>query len=347
MSKKINLTVLLVICILGGCAQVVNDSGESIEMKTLNAFVQTYYSGAELINPQDTTHGYFQFILRGTGGGSIPNDSCQLDLDYNVHVPSEIQRISKTTVKQKAKLYGLFSYEQHYIPERLFKEQIRENILNVIKKMNVGDSLILILPSRQCNTGGTLRVNTNNSSTPLIYGITLKNIIINPKQTEEKTMIAFKNRYNDSISNTSRHLREIDTLPNFYMRYIDTTERKDTTTLVSQDTKTITVEYAGYFTDGFMFDSNINKLLVEKNPTIDTTAQTFIDNNLKKGSYVYYTDSTKVSYIQGWHKAFQFLKKGDKAEFFFSSDYGYGKYGNTTIFGHTPLRFYIHVKDVN
>jgi FKBP-type peptidyl-prolyl cis-trans isomerase len=101
---------------------------------------------------------------------------------------------------------------------------------------------------------------------------------------------------------------------------------------------TIKIRYAGYFLDGFLFDTNIESV-AESN---------YGDDVDKSATYAELTvimddDVSKMSVVAGFAYALQRMSDGEEATTFFSSDYGYGTATSGQIQPYSMLRFDMEV----
>lgn len=172
--------------------------------------------------------------------------------------------------------------------------------------------------------------------TPVKYELELVKVIKEPAVYDSLLVDSFvKKAENASYTKVENNL---------YMRILTpgSTDKKDT---IGTGT-TVKVHYAGYFLDGYCFDTNIKSLndtFAPYKPYVSTsTDDTLSVSMTSSGSGV----------VKGWDVALRKLTAGAKAELVFTSSLGYSTSGSTgsngkpSIAPYSPLKFYIEVNRV-
>lgn len=88
---------------------------------------------------------------------------------------------------------------------------------------------------------------------------------------------------------------------------------------------TLTVGYAGYFTDGYLFDTSIW-------------------HNIKDSTYTFVLGTPPL--IKGWDDGMKEINKNGKAQLIMSSDFAYGSSGSGVIPPYQTLVFVVLMKDI-
>jgi FKBP-type peptidyl-prolyl cis-trans isomerase FkpA len=91
--------------------------------------------------------------------------------------------------------------------------------------------------------------------------------------------------------------------------------------------KIVSMKYEGRYTDGRVFDGNINNKDTSRNKPIDFTL-------------------TPMGLIRGWYEGLQLLKKGSKANFLVPYDQAYGPQGYQGVPPYSNLLFEVEVVDI-
>jgi FKBP-type peptidyl-prolyl cis-trans isomerase 2 len=232
----------------------------------------------------------------------------------------------------------------HFVPlyDSLGSSAIPAGVADMLQYMAEGDSAAILLPS-VCAFGTSGYASSGytsvSSNTPVIFNIMLREIIPDPIEYEKAQV----QKYVDSVNiNLTQKFVEVcdtagiplgNTLGSIWIRYIDTAPITDTTPLPQTDT-VLGLKYAGYFLDGFWLDTNIDSIARQwrqSSYTLQTSYTTTFDHTLGSGNA-----------ISAFDVALSRLNKGSVIEIIFTSDYGYGRYGNTAVQPYTPLRFWIY-----
>jgi len=311
---KYNFLILAAAALLfASCAKEVNESGDDIEQRYLKAYVRMHY-GADL---QPTASGLYFIPQEPLHAGIAPAGNNFLYMRSTSRAMDET--IATTTVDSLAEMLGQHSKRNYYGPLLYTMEAgtaIR-GLQEAFSYMKPGDKARVLLPSWLSNaTASGVRAYT----TTVIYDLELLRVI--------PDMPLFQT---DSLKRYCvEHFNGEDTLK--YDWYFLSTKAGDGQAPAAGDT--MKVRYAGYFLDGFLFDTNI-KEVAELNYGDDVdAAATYAELKV-----VIDDDVSKMNVVKGFAYALQRMSDGEEATTFFSSDYGYGAVTNNKIQPYSMLRF--------
>lgn len=235
----------------------------------------------------------------------------------------------------------------HIVPDMLYMagsmpQGFREALLN----MKEGGKVDLLIPS-YLGFGsygavkfGQIPLLPNayvQANRPVEYQLELVKVITKPREYDSLLVDSYVKKNSDfvDIKDKNVFLKEITK---------GSTNLADT---IGNGSK-VYVHYAGYFLDGYCFDTNIKTIsdtfapYAPYNGGSSTTGDTLVVSVAANGSGV----------VDGFAQALRKLTKGSKAEVVFTSSKGYGLSGNSSSAGkpsigpYTPLKFYIEVDRV-
>ena len=316
--KKINNLLFLAgaILLLTSCAKEVNESSDTIEQRLLDAYIFVNYP-----NLQPTASGLYFIPQPPQHSGTSPTGDDFLYMRYTAR--SMNGTITETKVDSLAKMIGMHSKRNYYGPKLYGMEAgtgIR-GLQEAFSYMKPGDKARIIMPSWLSNyvvSGGR----AHNSTT--IYDLEL--LLVVPDMAVFQT---------DSLKQYSvQNFGGVDSLK--YDWYFISTVPGDGELPEAGDT--IKVRYAGYFLDGFLFDTNI-KSVAELNYGDDVNPLATYEEFV----VIMDDDVSKMNAVTGFAHALQRMSDGEEATTFFSSDYGYGIETSDQIQPYSMLRFDIKV----
>jgi FKBP-type peptidyl-prolyl cis-trans isomerase len=251
----------------------------------------------------------------------------------------------KVTTKREAELLfapSAYLYSTHYVPDydSLGSTAIPAGVTDMLVNMGKGDSVTILLPSVRAygektyaQTGYTTTVPAN---TPVIFELVLREVIHNPKEYELAKIEEYRNDHAGFVNVYENDTARIPVpLTGIYIKYVDTLAVTDTTPLPQKDT-VLYLKYAGYYLDGFVLDTNIDSIAraqLKSFFTVQSKYSTTFNHTLGSGT---------TTTIAAFDAALRKLTKGSTVEFIFTSDWGYGQYGNTNVQPYTPLRFRVY-----
>jgi len=316
--KKINHLLLVgAILLATSCAREVNESSDEVEKRLLEAYVLVSYEGL-----QPTASGLYFILQPPQHAGISPEGDNFLYMRYTSR--SMDGSILNTTVDSLAKMLGAHSKMNYYGPQLFWMETgttIR-GLREAFSYMKPGDKARILLPSWLSNY---IESGTKAHTTTTIYDLELLQVV--------PDMAVFQT---DSLRQYSiRNFSGVDSLK--YDWYFISTVPGDNELPVAGDT--IKIRYAGYFLDGFLFDTNI-KSVAESNYGDD------VDPSATYEEFVVIMDDdvSKMNVdTAGFAHALQRMSDGEEATTFFSSDYGYGITPTGQIQPYSMLRFDIKV----
>lgn len=251
----------------------------------------------------------------------------------------------KVTTKREAELLftpSTYLYATHYVPvyDSLGSTAIPVGVADMLQNMCAGDSVVILLPSVRAygeksysQSGYTTTVPAN---TPVIFELVLREVIPNPKEYELQKIADYRSTHTGFVE-----VYENDTakypvpLKGIYIKYVDTLAVTDTTPLPQKDT-VLYLKYTGYYLDGFVLDTNIDSIAraqLKSSFTVQSKYSTTFSHTLGSGT---------TTTIAAFDAALRKLTKGSTVEFIFTSNWGYGQYGNTNVQPYTPLRFRVY-----
>lgn len=339
MIKRIiafTLTCLSLI-FLGSCEKEVNN-GPSEELMRLRAYIKVL----KMENPDiiiDSTESGLYYITEIEGNGSIPQKDEFILFNYTAYDLDE--DAYETTIKEDAELHDIYLKTTHYTQKYI---QYKNERTKIIKGLEEGFSLIkkgakvkFIMPSSLAY--GASGYKSLIPYTSVIFDIDFTDIITNAKEHELEIIKEYisVNYPNLTPANVASELEnegvyileqsEIEIEPD------EDGNIDDDPYQVIVDDDVVKVNYAGRFTDNWLFDTNIK--------SVDE------DNDTYNSSKSYEPIKVKIGgsgYIEGFSMAIKKLKTNTKAKVIIRSEYAYGEFGDgKNIQPHTPLIFKLEV----
>lgn len=339
MIKRIiafTLTCLSLI-FLGSCEKEVNN-GPSEELMRLRAYIKVL----KMENPDiiiDSTESGLYYITEIEGNGSIPQKDEFILFNYTAY--DLYEDAYETTIEEDAKLYNIYSRSTHYSQKYI---QHKGENTNIPKGLEEGFSLIKKGTKAKFIMPSNLAYSTNPYKslmpyTSVIFDVGFNNIITNAKEYELEIIKEYITvNYPDltpadvasELENEGVYIleqSEIEIEPD------EDGNIDDDPYQVVVDDDIVEVNYAGRFTDNWLFDTNIK--------SVDE------DNDTYNSSKSYEPIKVKIGgsgYIEGFSMAIKKLKTNTKAKVIIRSEYAYGEFGDgKNIQPHTPLIFKLEV----
>ena len=318
--RKINYLLCLVgaALLLTSCAKEVNESADAVEQRYLDAYM--HVNTSKYPNAQLKASGMYFIPSLPQHTGVSPEGDNYVYMRYTSR--SLEQTIVATSLDSLAKMLGSHSKRTYYGPQ-LYTMAAGTGVRGFqegFSYMKPGDKARIIIPSWLSNY---VESGARAYSSPTIHELELLRVI--------PDIAAFQT---DSLKRYSaKNFSGVDSLKLDW--YFVTTTAGGQLPLAGD---TIKIRYAGYFLDGFLFDTNI-KEVAELNYGED------VDPLAKYAELVVIMDddTEKMGVVKGFALALQNMGNGEKATTFFSSDYGYKATTQGQIQPFSMLRFDIEV----
>lgn len=337
---KYALLFLSISFIALSCAKEPTRDEAEIEVNALRAWMKSNHP-----DYPEVEEGLFYKIIPN----SISNEKPDTSADW-IHFTYNGRDLTgdyyANTYKELSKQLGTFAYTTHFVPlyAQFFPNgsSIPLGVYKAMLSMNVGDSVDIFMSSRWAfgsigsgNSGPYTGFGGNVSigvAKPARYSMKLHDIVSDPYKYElasvEKYVVEeLKMALNDSIKT------------GFYSKTIDAKPTADT---ISSDT-TIRLRYTGRFLDGFVFDTNVEKVANDNNIYKKKEDDSDSADPYAPIDFNYSTSS----FVTGFKDAVKKMRVGETIKTVFVSRYGYSINGNsggaTAIMSHEPLEFEITV----
>lgn len=292
------------------------DETESDEMLRLQAFISLYYSDYS-VTPSGV---YYKIHTQGEGNNPVEGNYILYNYTgYNLDGDA-----FETTNSDIAKLHDLWGQRIRYVP-RFVRFKSATSIMLVgltdgISLMKQGGTATFIMPSRLAWWNQSFKNLPAYSS--VIYNIELQRVVTDPNAYEQEIIDQFlstnyPNLIPDSILKNGVYFLELNEgLGDLYL-----------------ENQTVdSVNYVGSFTDGWVFDTNI-----------DSVARA---NNMYDSNKEYRPISVKIgdlAFIEGFSVVLKKMRRESYARVLIPSSKAYGAAGSQAIFPYTPLVFEIKV----
>lgn len=329
--------VCLGLVFLGSCEKEVNN-GPSEELLRLNAYIKVL----KLENPNlsiDSTESGLYYITEINGDGNYPQKDEYILFNYTAYNLNE--DAYETTIEADAKLHSIYSKATRYTPKYI---QHKSENTRLPKGLEEGFSLIrkgskvrFIMPS-------SLAYGVNNylslsAYTSVIFDVDFRDIVSDPVAYELKTITEYVTANYPDITpaNVITKLNETGVFILEESR-MDVEASGDGSTSEDpyqtiNDKDILNVNYAGRFTDSWLFDTNI-KSVDEENETYNSS-KTYEPIKVTIGG---------SGFIEGFSIAIKQLKTNTKAKVIIRSKYAYGEIGDGKgIPPYAPLIFDLEV----
>lgn len=302
---------------LFSCGKDIEETDSSVQKRILEAYINKYYPDATLLE----SGIYLLDSIPGTG--RYPKDSSYVLVSYSIKYLDNTY--ADYTYDSLAKQLGEYSHSGYYHPVVWYMEDISSGIAECVKRMREGGSLSAIIPAWYFDKSNSSYSGEGSSK---VYEIKLHEVINDLDQYEYNVMRSFSNK----------HFYIRDTTEYGFFFDIPITSSYETL----PDTTTVQIKYIGRYMDYKIFDTNI----------ADTAKKYRIfsgnEDDYKTLSFKHYSQESMAisenSFVHGFSKAANRLKKGEKAVTFFYHELGYGAKGSGDIPGYIPLCFEIWVE---
>jgi FKBP-type peptidyl-prolyl cis-trans isomerase len=317
--KKINYLLFLAgaILLFTSCAREVNESSDEVEQRLLEAYILINYGNSL----QPTASGLYFIPQLSQPAGTSPDGDDFLYMHYTARSMNET--ITTTTVDSLHRMLGTHSKRNYYGPQLYTMKAgtAVRGLQEAFSYMKPGDKARIVMPSWLSNYTES---GTRAYSSTVICDLELLRVV--------PDIAAFQT---DSLKQYSvQNFGGVDSLK--YDWYFISTVPGDNELPVAGDT--MKIRYAGYFLDGFLFDTNI-KSVAESNYGDDADATA----TYEEFTVIMDDDASKMGVVLGFAYALQQMSDGEEATTFFSSDYGYGVATTGQIQPYSMLHFDIKV----
>ncbi len=330
MKKLFGISILAIIALAAAsCAREETTNREQAQEEYLAKWVETNYPEA-----QKHPDGFYYISYPGTkAGAKTPAQDNWV----------KIQAVGRTldghvfynTDPELSKVLGTYSHLIHYVPEYLAYYEKSSKLTpaqyTALGMMAEGDSVKIIMPSRlgyknkgYSNSYGFGGNVTLAAVKPAILDMKLVEVVEDPLATERNQALRYAI---DSLGLTAN-----DTIGSGV--YFKKLTSKPGNELLHKDSLAF-INYAGYFLDGFLIDTNIDTIAVRHNRYNPTSSSTYMPINLQ------------YALIPALKQIYGVLRYEEEAVLVFDSRYGFALAGNyasiPVIYGLTPLTCYIKV----
>lgn len=281
--------------------------------------------------------------LTKNGSGEIPTDSCYVSIEYSSQLPNgdyiantdpmiahRLNKFSNVTRYSAPFTFRLTNWGSYY--------GLTQAHYDALKQMRIGDEVEMVVApnygyyfSLENMYEGFKGNVTTSSSTASYIKMKLVDYVLNAESEAKKEVRAY-------VDETWDYVEE-----GLYMKkdpaYINTNEADS----VRSDS-TLKINYVGYFTDKFVFDTNIEEV-ADLNHINTGTASKYLPINF------HYNKNDSTNYggmIKAFKPTIAKMRLGEKATLICYPSLAYGASGqyNTTgtlIYTYTPLIFDIEI----
>lgn len=318
-SVKLFLVAVMVLSLFS-CAKERYESKKETQERILDSYLAINYPNAERTESGIAILSYNE--------GSIGNAAEKYAAVYaNYSLRSLSGTYTESTDPEIAKKMGSYSKSTYYGP-KLFELGYGSTFIGleeIFIGMKKGGKATFILPPWL--TTYSANNDSWNSSVSAIYDIEVTDVITNMIEYEElKMRIFMENNYPAAADTISK---------GFYFTKLYDAGAKDTVTSAN-------VYYIGRLLNGFVFDTNI----------ADSAKKFGIYDSSKEYtplSVSYSEDLSAMkdnnSLVEGFCKALQMMKYGDKGFTLFSSSLGYSDQSSGQVGPFQPLSFWLYVEE--
>lgn len=203
-----------------------------------------------------------------------------------------------------------------------------KGIVELMAGMHEGGYVKAIIPATLLDEESGMEI-TDGDGSSKIYEIRMLEVIDDIDQYQIDQLEEFASTYYPSVKDSTAY--------GFY--YLKTAVNNSDTL---KDRNTINVRYIGKFLNGTVFDTNIEDTAKKYRIYVSGAEYAAL-------SYEFRDDSTEAmtanEFVLGFSKALYGMTPGESAVTFFTSDYGYGDNGNSSIPGYTPLCFKLWIEE--
>jgi FKBP-type peptidyl-prolyl cis-trans isomerase len=305
-----------------------NIDQESDEMARFNAWIKLHYPNVSPIpgtsiyyiklqegnsntSPVEGDYVLYNFTERTLDGIAVGSNSKTIAYNYDFYDKTYHYDTVFTLLHEK-NLTAHYSWYGKWMVEGL-----RKGLL----QMKEGEKARLIFPSKygyqQVGGGGSASIGVYTS---LVYDVELIKVIKDPRSYEKQLL----QKYLDTIPNL------VSVNDSIYYKQIQPDTCRNCAVVANDST--VQVRYTGMFTDGFVFDSNYEKVIKARGLSSKTDLLEF-----KVGG---------TSVIKGFSMAVKLMKKGEIGKVIIPSYCAYDSAGTQKIPGFTTLVFEVELIDV-
>ncbi len=293
------------------------DETEADEMLRLQAFISLYYSDYS-VTPSGV---YYKIHTQGDGNSPAADDYVL----YNYTGTNLEGDIFETSNSDLAMLHEIWARRTRYVPRfTRFKSTtsvMLAGITDGLSLMKQGGTATFIMPSRLA--WGSQSFKNLPAYSSVIYNINLQRVVTNPDAYEQEMIDQFLAAYYhpDPVP---------DTILMDGVYFLELNEGLGDLYLANQTVDS--VNYIGSFTDGWVFDTNIDSV-ARANFMFDANKD-YRPMSIKIGD---------ASYIDGFSIVLKKMRRESFAKVLIPSSKAYGATGAQSIFPYTPLVFEISI----
>jgi FKBP-type peptidyl-prolyl cis-trans isomerase len=329
------------------CAQEEDVSARAVEDRVIQAYVQQ-----NKITTAPTTSGlYVTTVKEGTGVTPAITDWVMIRFTGKTLSGDYFH----TTEPKVLNDLGYNTNYFHLVPDYLYMAgAMPQGFREALQMMKEGGKVDLLIPS-YLGFGaygaikfGQMPILSNvyvEPNRPVKYELELVKVVTKPREYDSLMVIDYVNRPENA---GFKKIKD-----NIYIKEIVAGSTAKADTIGSGSTAY--VHYAGYFLDGYCFDTNIKTI-----SDLFAPYAPYGNPNSSSSSTSAGGDTLAVSVkasgrdvVEGFDIALRNLKKGSEAEVIFTSTLGYGATGQSSstakpsIAPYTPLRFFIKIDRVS
>jgi FKBP-type peptidyl-prolyl cis-trans isomerase len=294
------------------------DERPSDEMIRFNAYMQVNHPS---LSP---TQSGLYYSITSNGSGIPPVAGDYILFDYSIQ--NLDGKMVETTMRQHAWLYDILSNATNYTPVfRMHRDPLRpliEGVAEGLSLMTPGDTARLFMPSSIAYASKTYKGLPPYSS--VICDIVLHGVYSDPNVYEQELISKY-------LANNYPNISIGDTTNGIYFLEVELGSGNK-----FKDEDNVAIYYAGSFTHGFIFDTNIRE--VAQQAGTYNAQKTYNVLNVRVGS---------TDFIEGFSEMLRELTPESTAKVLIPSKKAYGVAGTNTIFPYTPLVFDITISTVD
>lgn len=321
---------------LFSCADGLDQEQEVDFYTTFDLWVAENYPELEKV---EDTDGFYMRIIKNTDGNTeMPTDSDYVEISFSARTLDN--RYAVNMDKERAYTLNSYSVNTHYVPFK-FRLCYYYSYYGIsyaqylaLQEMSIGDKVeIMVSPLYGYNYSATMYEGFGGDGS-----ISSSSVYIEMELTNFST---------DAESDAAAEVKAYATERGWeYVEkgvYVNRTLINDNEADSLRTDSTLTLNYKGYFTDGFMFDTNDEDVAIDEYRWSSSSTYTPLS------FYYSPSDTTNVEgTIEAYKKVISTMKLGEKATFISIPEYCYGATGSystsgTLIYAHTPLIFDIEI----
>lgn len=303
-----SLLLIAMLFVVVGCKK--KKEGPNFELEDELARLEAY---RKVNYPEAIPVGENAFYsITHRGGGASIGENAWLEVDYSAFDLSG--NLQGTSMEKEARKYSRRNQRMHFVPHvlQVNKTMLSTDFYEALRGASVGDTLMLGLPSSSVQK---MQIwNTGEYISSVVKVVPIK--VIDDTESYER----------EKIDAYLKDHPELKRYGNIY-REVIVEGQGDTI----DDSYTLWVQYAGYFLDGMLFDTNVLEEAQRHNYPI---------SNMYPMELKAYGDDRM---IDGFSGAFSGLKIGSRVRILIPSDLGYGASGRAGIRPFETLVFEVSV----